>query len=544
FFFTLQFESAYKPKTLRNWEVPKAFPVTPRRRIGKTRVISNERGHILPDIKKGKKPPWGEFLGTWSLPRTIDKKTAVQLNKSDKDKRFSALSNRDKENEVVQHGLNNEQVPYVPGDLTEEKHRPDSHELLAENRFNDKPTEPHPGFPKYRDDFSRKSPEPPRTLDDQVAEVLNNCGKDTMVTNSEERKKTGILSPIRTAISNFVLAKKLHKENLEHNPLPDTITDSIYRKLQLQRMLEPGLTLPDENYACGVGWKGHPGYGPNKCTKLKIYRPKTCALHPKKDHLDDRPSSVGSFERKWRFIRQNKVNPIDLAICWDLCPENVADEPKPPAHIDGSNGSQAPAVFSLVHTPKDEGDNERVPKCDGVHGCGPIFDHGAKANQEKEFIFDRPKTSKCSSETSGKSEKKRSKSAHDRQEENKPAGGNSSSCSSSSAKGKRTHHRHRSTPNLSELSGEKSETPPCKQHSCKKLGKRLCVACELNKLPREQGAKQKTEYKMAFKAGVPQKFNREKREDYPEHWRLATVYQHSYKPPHLRKRSLLQTVYK
>jgi len=31
---------------------------------------------------------------------------------------------------------------------------------------------------------------------------------------------------------------------------------------------------------------------------------------------------------------------------------------------------------------------------------------------------------------------------------------------------------------------------------------------------------------------------------YPEHWRLASVYQHAYKPIDQRRRPLLQTVYK
>lgn len=275
-----------------------------------------------------------------------------------------------------------------------------------------------------------------------------------------------------------------------------------------------------------------------RCTKLKIFRPKTCAHHPKKEVIDDRPStaSMSSFERKWRFIRQNKVTPIDLAICWDLCPENPEDEPKPPTHIDGSNGSQAPAVFSLVHTPKDS--LKDTPKCDGVHNCGPIFGQGARSNQD--FILDRPKTSN--------QKRERAKSAQDLQ---------------AITQQERKSHHHKSSPNLNE---------PCVQHSCKKLGGRLCVACELKKAPKDNGNQNKClEDKQT--SGVPQQkyvsrmpkikrpyrplkywidslappFSFQKhrgRDDYPEHWRLTTVYQHSYKPIQFRKRSLLQTVYK
>lgn len=284
-----------------------------------------------------------------------------------------------------------------------------------------------------------------------------------------------------------------------------------------------------------------------RCTKLKIFRPKTCAHHPKKEVIHDRPSttSMSSFERKWRFIRQNKVTPIDLAICWDLCPENPEDEPKPPTHIDGSNGSQAPAVFSLVHTPKDN--LKETPKCDGVHSCGPIFDHGARPNQEKDFIFDRPKTSSSTKSTSHQ-KRERAKSAQDLLQE-------------VPQQDRRSHH-HKSSPNLNE---------PCVQHSCKKLGGRLCVACELKKAPKNNDKQNKCheekpsglsqqkyvsrmpKIKRPYRPlkywinslAPPFSFQKHRgRDDYPEHWRLTTVYQHSYKPMQLRKRSLLQTVYK
>lgn len=43
---------------------------------------------------------------------------------------------------------------------------------------------------------------------------------------------------------------------------------------------------------------------------------------------------------------------MDLAICWDYRPCDPRDEPKPPVHIDGSDGSAAPAVFTMVRTPR------------------------------------------------------------------------------------------------------------------------------------------------------------------------------------------------
>ncbi|CAH1111525.1 unnamed protein product [Psylliodes chrysocephalus] len=299
--------------------------------------------------------------------------------------------------------------------------------------------------------------------------------------------------------------------------------------------------------AHGIGWKAHSGYGPTRCTKLKIYRPKTSAP-PKTDDL------VSSFDRKWRFIRQAKVTPMDLAICWDLTPENPKDEPEKIKHLDGSNGSAAPAVFSLVHTPKEE---EIEQKCDGIHACGPLFDHSEKGNEEKEYLFHRtkntpPKSIHSSNSSDSKkriksavddkfsvcskasdiSIKSRAKSAYNINELN--AGSHSSKDNNNNIDEK----IHQSTPNLSECSLEKH----CKKYN--KICNKFCVACEMKGISLTD-KRPKSVYKMAFKAGVPQQQKtKKKREDYPEHWRLATVYQHSYKPMYARKRPLMQTVFK
>lgn len=49
--------------------------------------------------------------------------------------------------------------------------------------------------------------------------------------------------PIIPAFCNFQVAKKMHDENLEHQPLPDSIMDRAYRKLQAQGFANPELAL-------------------------------------------------------------------------------------------------------------------------------------------------------------------------------------------------------------------------------------------------------------------------------------------------------------
>ncbi|XP_063916994.1 uncharacterized protein LOC135132729 [Zophobas morio] len=483
----------------------------------------------------------------------------------------------------VQREINKENTyPYVPGDLTEPRHRLPSHDDLAQSRYGcQKPKTK--GYPKYRDDFSKPLPEIEKTITkNDLEEEYRNHKAMAEATYSNGVKhhprKNKTSTPIIEAIKNFQLAKRLHRENLEHDPLPDTITHTKYRKLQMQRSQhDPGLSLENQNFATGVGWKGYPGYGPTRCTKLKVYRPKTCGHGDKHEVKNDgRPSSVTSFDRKWRFLRRRKVSPIELAICWDLTPENPNDEPKRTPHIDGSNGSLAPAVFSLVHTPKDDDDDDFRKSSVGTVDSGAVFEKGPTRNpSDKDFVLDRPKTShpqdpkRRTSHNSVQSDeslsKKRAKSAYNLN--NNVEDQDAKSCSHCEVK----NGIHQSTPNLSDCGDKRIKNS------------RMCMACEMKNVSLKERKNKKDEYKMAFKAGVPQKcvsstsryrnarynfhvpkqkdpyspknyaicslappfsLQKDKRQDYPEHWRLATVYQHSYKPIHTRKRPLLATVFK
>lgn len=132
--------------------------------------------------------------------------------------------------------------------------------------------------------------------------------------------------------------------------------DRAYRKMQAQGILNPEIALDVEPIATGnnfwyllliikrlytnyfyflikkgVGVKTH-NAGPTHCTKMKVYRPKTCGIVPpaigKQTH-DCRPQTA--------FNNKAKIEPMDLAICWDFRPANPRDEPKPPVHIDGNN---------------------------------------------------------------------------------------------------------------------------------------------------------------------------------------------------------------
>nr|CAI5857832.1 unnamed protein product [Callosobruchus analis] len=75
-----QYEAAYRPQALRNWEVPKFHCDRPFPRHGRTSIIANSRGHLLPGVFRPHNDPWGNYLGTWEMPKYIDKHTANILN--------------------------------------------------------------------------------------------------------------------------------------------------------------------------------------------------------------------------------------------------------------------------------------------------------------------------------------------------------------------------------------------------------------------------------------------------------------------------------
>ncbi|XP_049794931.1 uncharacterized protein LOC126209846 [Schistocerca nitens] len=140
--------------------------------------------------------------------------------------------------------------------------------------------------------------------------------------------------PLADAYSNFVLAKRQAQDNLRHQPLPDTVEDALYRSGRGGE----GALSEVEPRAAAVGWRGWgpSAPGPTQCSKLRVYRP-----HPPP------PAPAPGTPPTLQHAPQ-PLSAIQLALCWDLRPDSPALEPRPPTHIDGSNGSAAPAVFALV----------------------------------------------------------------------------------------------------------------------------------------------------------------------------------------------------
>ncbi|KAM8986356.1 protein Flattop [Guaruba guarouba] len=66
-----QYEDAFSAHRLQNWSVPLPGPKPPKHSEGSTRIIANDRGHLLPSIPRSQASPWGSFVGTWEMPSRI-----------------------------------------------------------------------------------------------------------------------------------------------------------------------------------------------------------------------------------------------------------------------------------------------------------------------------------------------------------------------------------------------------------------------------------------------------------------------------------------
>ncbi|CAG2065121.1 unnamed protein product [Timema podura] len=63
-----------RPSVWATGKSHKWYPERPRARRTTTRIIANDRGHLLPGIHRSDHTPWGRYLGTWDLPKRITRK--------------------------------------------------------------------------------------------------------------------------------------------------------------------------------------------------------------------------------------------------------------------------------------------------------------------------------------------------------------------------------------------------------------------------------------------------------------------------------------
>lgn len=171
-------------------------------------------------------------------------------------------------------------------------------------------------------------------------------------TSSSKIRNDRAKSAFAAAFHNFQTAKKMAQDNLDHQPLPDAIIlDKKFSELD---------DSLDFARVTGVGYKGYK-VGPTQCTKLKVYRPKTCGVIPK--NVDK--STMSDLDDENRLKLDPKLGPMDLAIRWDYRPKK-GREPKLPRHIDGSNDVVG-SIFTKVKEIQGEKENN-IPQFERAEG--------------------------------------------------------------------------------------------------------------------------------------------------------------------------------
>ncbi|XP_048510218.1 uncharacterized protein LOC105684391 [Athalia rosae] len=128
-----------------------------------------------------------------------------------------------------------------------------------------------------------------------------------------------------TCRDNFAIARKFHTENLEHQPLPDRVDDRVFMNGNFGRAKSCG-SLPS-------------------CKSYRKYQ----EITPK---VFQRRPRIQTVTQLYGPVLGCKVpeTRMDLAICWDT-PVDPSYEPRKPVHIDGSDGGPAPGIFTLVQHP-------------------------------------------------------------------------------------------------------------------------------------------------------------------------------------------------
>lgn len=410
----------------------------------------------------------------------------------------------------------------------------------------------------------------------RAIETLSQCREEepkNAVEMIEEKIKNKHVGILMNDYSNFQVAKRFHDENLKHQPLPDVVDDPVFKALASNKDPYPGKALNVQPNASAIGWKPSGAPGPTKCSKVKVYRPKTSLEKSKSmGKIDTRPKTCDPKKDK-------NFGPIDLAICWDLAPE---EKPRRSLHIDGSGGGEAPSVFAVVRPEEREICVAGSPQAVATHVATSVDENNVGTLPPKIGQKVDPNPKRVTNRSAIMAQVK---------PVNDSPAPSYHSLSPESAEVARNHPKtawtnHDTSKELSErlkeleeTSRKQGNTPISRTKSTPNLAPKKC---EGSNCGTESSTDKKSykEHKMAFKAGMPQIGHTPQPQptksvkmpkmrppyakknyaistlippfslwpdhhgqEYPEHWRLASVYQHSYKPVDKIRKPLLASVY-
>lgn len=398
-------------------------------------------------------------------------------------------------------------------------------------------------------------------------------------------------------------AGRWHEDAHKHHRLPDAIEDAVYRSLQTKRHRHPGLGLDGCWPKCSaVAYKSFNDPGPTQCSKLRVYRPKTSSSAvpdgsgggerkepPGPDGRSPRPKTCPTVAQP-----QHRLTDIKLALCWDL--DAPFDRNRPAA------GPDEPAVFHKIRRRRSSGgggDNDDRKLSQPPQNSSAVmgFVRGDDGNKNCGRDDSVPKNRNLSAVMElipNKDDSPRAGDPDDDDGHNKSGGADVCRDDDGRDDGNEgppqaADRRGRREPDAVAGPDEPGARGP------DRISRRPCAACDGPGAGRDREPAREGHYKMAFKAGVPaaddkrvaadrkpdgrrhhhhhrrrghlkvpkpRTTNSDDKKyvigtllppfsmwpgttarDYPEHWRLTSVYRQAFKPLELRKQPLLRTVY-
>ncbi|XP_065205717.1 uncharacterized protein LOC135835407 [Planococcus citri] len=434
--------------------------------------------------------------------------------------------------------------------------------------------------------------------------VLHDIKNYPLAIPQERQQKTNTYNadePILSDVfTNELVAKNLRLSNQKHHRLPDAVDNILYNALQMKRDSNPGLALDVDPSSSAIGCKVFHSPGPTQCSKLKVFRPKTAASLGKEikhcEEENNRPKTTSRLKKKCKPLSE-----MDLAIYWDIPASselknssntapavfavvpaddyrkeiNDAEVPSLYGSDNSSEGKAAVSKKQTAHTnPSAVMDVVNVESSSSP--CPRINERDKKDISPPSSEFSKLSKRHISTPSlhSQKSDEKIEPLGADKRQD---SGIKSMKSLSPPICWNGNQKRSKSSPNLANVGVQVDGT---------KFG-RPCVACDLKRVKSSNriNVDKSEEYKCAFKAGklnnykidqqVFERMHRSKNlrvpkpkvpfakknysigtlappfsiwpktagHDYPDHWRLASVYQHSYKPLEARKAPLIKTVF-
>ncbi|KAL8566543.1 hypothetical protein ACOMHN_009757 [Nucella lapillus] len=106
-----QYEQAFEPERIQNWEVPKGKGKYPLPREGSSVIHANNRGHLLPNVPRRRESPWGTYVGTWDMPTQIPGNRQVNPTARCEDMQLKLQVKKEDAAEVLSGGLKKSKVP-------------------------------------------------------------------------------------------------------------------------------------------------------------------------------------------------------------------------------------------------------------------------------------------------------------------------------------------------------------------------------------------------------------------------------------------------